>query len=389
MKNFISIGSMDKPCLLDQMTIIQQNVLDFLNNEASSNEYSFLEYLDELKICDDKHNFRLFLKFLLTISKNHHRYLNFFSKIELILKKYKKEIQQYYSNTEIFNIFKKNKRILLFLINQKMLSMDNYIFNKFAYEYKYINAKYPQYFAPEIKPFLTENWINKYKQRRSDSEWIDEVKLDLPDNFEENRQKGENESYICQLIQNDSVEEFIKYVNKTNYSLNSKIELSIYETNSFLIKKSYSQSLINYAAFYGSIHIFQFLKFSGVDLNSSLWESTIHSNNPSLIHILEENSVMLKYETLISCLKQSIKCHHNEIAIYFIQNYMNNIIENLSGHINQAIKSYNFSFIKEEYVNNKFFSIFCRSDYYNIVELLMKDINLIINEFDEVQNQYF
>lgn len=114
MKNFISIGSMDKPCLLDQMTIIQQNVLDFLNNEASSNEYSFLEYLDELKICDDKHNFRLFLKFLLTISKNHHRYLNFFSKIELILKNTRKKSNNIIQIQKFSTFLRKTKEFFFF-----------------------------------------------------------------------------------------------------------------------------------------------------------------------------------------------------------------------------------------------------------------------------------
>ena len=38
---------------------------------------------------------------------------------------------------------------------------------------------------------------------------------------------GENDSHICQLIRDDSVEEFISYVNRTNISLSSKIIPSI------------------------------------------------------------------------------------------------------------------------------------------------------------------
>lgn len=38
-------------------------------------------------------------------------------------------------------------------------------------------------------------------------------------NHAERKEKGENDSYICQLIGNDSIEEFIIYINKSNFSL--------------------------------------------------------------------------------------------------------------------------------------------------------------------------
>ena len=103
----------------------------------------------------------------------------------------------------------------------------------------------------------------------------------IPDNFFEKRKKGENDSYICKLIQNDSVEDFVSHVTKNNYSLRSKIVPSIYETNSFLIKNS-EPSLIEYAVFFGSIKIFQYLRFNNVDLTQSLWIYTIHGNNPEI-----------------------------------------------------------------------------------------------------------
>lgn len=94
-------------------------------------------------------------------------------------------------------------------------------------------------------------------------------------NFYELRKAGENDSPICQLIQKDLIKEFIVYVNKNNTPLNSLIEPSIYETNSFLnskqfcvtcdfnlyeylVKRNDNLSLINYAAFFGSIQIFNY-----------------------------------------------------------------------------------------------------------------------------------
>ena len=87
-----------------------------------------------------------------------------------------------------------------------------------------------------------------------------EMKNIYPDifvNFEEKRQKGENDSYLCELIRTDSIEDFISYVNQKNISLSSKIKSSIFETNSFLVEKE--PSLIEYTAFFGSIQIFQYL----------------------------------------------------------------------------------------------------------------------------------
>ena len=43
------------------------------------------------------------------------------------------------------------------------------------------------------------------------------------ENYEEKRHEGENESHICSLIRNDSVEEFITYINRHNISVSSEL----------------------------------------------------------------------------------------------------------------------------------------------------------------------
>ena len=64
--------------------------------------------------------------------------------------------------------------------------------------------------------------------------------------FERMCQQGENHSYICSLIREDLIVEFITYVNKVNYPLDSIIDKSFFETNDFLIGKQ--PTLIEYAA---------------------------------------------------------------------------------------------------------------------------------------------
>ena len=101
-------------------------------------------------------------------------------------------------------------------------------------------------------------------------------------NYEEKHQKGENDSYICSLIRQDSIEEFISHVNENNISPLSKIFPSIFETNLFLIDNK-NTTLIEYSAFFGSIQIFKYLLMNEAELRSSLWPYAIHSKNPVLL----------------------------------------------------------------------------------------------------------
>ena len=65
--------------------------------------------------------------------------------------------------------------------------------------------KYPRYFAPEIKPFINDKMIlDNYSH-----DMIEEIKKEIPDNFFELRKKGENESFLCELIRKDDIKNFI------------------------------------------------------------------------------------------------------------------------------------------------------------------------------------
>ena len=121
------------------------------------------------------------------------------------------------------------------------------------------------------------------------------------------------------MIRADSIDDFIIYVNRYNISLSSTINSSIFETNSFLLKNK-KTTLIEYAAFFGSIQIFQYLRLNNVILSKRLWLYSIHGKNWELIHLLEECRVRPENGTFIKCLQESIKCHHNDIA-----NYINDV----------------------------------------------------------------
>ena len=51
-------------------------------------------------------------------------------------------------------------------------------------------------------------------------------------------------------------------------------------------------TLIEYAAFYGSIQIFQYLYSKNVKITGKIWLYVIHSDKPDLIVFLEENHIL-------------------------------------------------------------------------------------------------
>ena len=170
----------------------------------------------------------------------------------------------------------------MFLIKEEHLAVDEYFIKKIdSYEFKTKN--YPKYFELEILHFKNEKLFSEIMLNHSKEQL---------DDFNEMRNKGENESYICKLIREDSIKNFIIYFNKNCISPNAIINPSIYETNSFLLENQIQSNkditLIEYAAFFGSIQIFTFLKNMNANLTPSLWFYVIHSKNAELIHLLEE-----------------------------------------------------------------------------------------------------
>ena len=282
---------------LDKLKNIQQNILQYID-DVSDSEDKFQNIKDNLtksKIKDDRYELKPFLRYLSKLSNNHHRTANFFSKIDRIIDYLKDDLRKFYSNSELFDIFKSNKRLLLFLIEAKIIIFDESI-AQLIMQYKYLKAKYPQYFQPEIQPFINKAWFLEYTEEEEGNSCILEIEKEIPKNFYELRKIGENDNFVCELIRKDSLDDFIVYMNKNNYQLDSTINPSIYETNNYILKnESFYQpknsTIIEYSAFFGSIQIFNYLKNNGVELTPSLWYYAIHGKNAEIIQILEDNQI--------------------------------------------------------------------------------------------------
>ena len=110
------------------MNRIQNILLEYLDNEdgIQDNFNKFIKLLTHHKIQDDKHKLAAVLYLISVIINYHYRTTNFFDKIFNIILFLKPYIQKNYTNREIFNFFS-NKKVLLFLIKEKLISCDKFI----------------------------------------------------------------------------------------------------------------------------------------------------------------------------------------------------------------------------------------------------------------------
>lgn len=383
--------------------------LIFLDEEDENEIHfnKFIQNIEKHKYQENPGEFKSILHLINEISSNHHRSSTFLEKIHRTLMHYIEYIKQSFTFDELFDIFKKNPIILYFLIKQKIIILDDN-FTKLIYydddpEFIYrtfeskenikIREKYSNYLRKKDASvlFYLRYVVLKYIQSdlEDPSEWKKEL-LEMHDkifdDFEKICQTGENDSYICQLIREDSVKEFIVYTNKNNVLLSSEIKESIFETNPFILQNG--ATLIEYAAFFGSIQIFNYLRMNSVILTPKLWLYAIHGNNPEIIHILEDNHIIPNDETYIQCFQESIKCHHNSIARYIEENHLNesNNTSFKKNNVSFGFHYYNYEFILNSQ-NCKYsldlkypFFYACKYDNLPVVKYLVKDKNVDINQ---------
>ncbi|KAK8850183.1 hypothetical protein M9Y10_018306 [Tritrichomonas musculus] len=342
---------------IKKMKDILITLIEFI--DASDNpeaEFQALnDKLKEHKILHNDEEVQLLFQLILKIASNHRRLPDFFDKLDQIMQiliqtkpspisKFIPDFQNY------------NKLIIFFLLEKGFVIpdqsfLDQYLQRKQTIEtfsnnpLKNFQSDYFYYLYPIMKEFIEEKM-----QEQIEKEIFQLFDVDIQ-KFAEKCQIGENDSYICSLIRKDSIEEFVVYVSRTNLSLCTKIEPSIYETNLFLIDRD--PTLIEYAAFFGSIQIIQYLKYNEVQLTGSLWLYAVHSNNPELIHFLEENEVNLSDSLPIHVLLESIKCHHNANTNYIKDNFDDKMqIRDRSSFNDIIFNSLNFLFYPDDIVSD-------------------------------------
>ena len=348
---------------LSKMSQIHIAILKYIDDyeESTNNFVELIQLFNNLNIRSNKDNLKSVLHILSNIADNHPHVPNFFDKIQKILSNIKLDIKKNFSNFSIFNVFKSNKRILLTLIEEQILVINQTIASILIKDQKYID-----YLFNYLKPFLKDDEIQEIKQR-------------LPKNSEKKSKIGENDNYICKLIRKDKIDDFVSYVKKENISLTNHIAHSIFETNQFLNNNYFS--LIEYAAFFGSVKIVKYLHNNGVKLNSKLWLHAAHCDNIEMIHFLEKNKAELEETSYEECLEELIKCHQNDFVDYILKKHLKKKRNNYKNLTIQGLKYYNIPLIQKDFIDKSLFCDLCQYDYYTIVDVLSKNVdknNLVI-----------
>lgn len=363
---------------IKKMKHIHKNILRYLEDEEASKEdfQKLINYLDNYKIKEDSHKMKTILYMISKISDNHYRLPTFTEKIFQILRNYKNDIKKQISKEGIFNFFKENKLILLFLFEEKIIKPDKFIASSFQTD-EYKNKFYPNFFINEFIPLFDEKYVQKINFENSKLFEHRDFFENKSDAFERKRRNGINDEQICQLIREDSVENFKTHLKRMHLPPSLVIKPNLFETNSFLIGKKVS--LIEYAAFYGSYQIFKFLNENLIELIPSLWLFAIHGKNIQIIKYLESKSIQPPGGSFEICLNEAVKCHHTEIAKYIIQNLMQN--NDLKNVCDICLQFYDFTNLPDSYDDAfDMFFYFCKYDYFTIFDSLVKiqDFNLDI-----------
>ncbi|KAK8840120.1 hypothetical protein M9Y10_031058 [Tritrichomonas musculus] len=350
---------------------IQEKILRYIeddNEEESSNDEQFQDLLQYFKDPTKYHDYigshKEILIMINNIANNHQRTPKFFQKIKKLLIEIQAPIKKNMSSTDIFISFKNNKQILLFLIQKKIIEIDQQMVDRLLF-YREKNRHYQQcmaeYLFPEIQPFLRKK---DHKSISGKIYYIEKIDIQNPANiplFEKERLKGENPRTICELIREDSVEKFIEYVTKNCIQLNGRIQRSIFETNP-LLNKRILPTLIEYAAFYGSVKIFNFLRMNNVKVQPSLMKFAIHSNNADMIHHVEEfvdkEDLSVEYFNQLS-FDETLKCHSFHLSEYFKNNFVSD------PNLDKSVKWLNYEYFPTT-INKSVFYYICKNDIYKL-----------------------
>ena len=244
------------------------------------------------------------------------------------------------------------------MIEEKIDTIDESIFSIFTSEDNE-SMRYIEYFTSEIKEILTEEFITTYFNKHpkiKKEEILNNIVKEIGEEFYTKRKIGENDNELCEMIREKKTKDFIVYFNLIHIPLESYNEDSIFETNSFLIIDENSKStmnkrvaLIEYAAFFESKEIINYMKKNEVELTPSIWLYAVHSKNAELIKNLEDNHVLPPNFNYESVLIESIKCHHKDVTMYIINNLIDE--EELKDNIENEmiiflfIKKFIFHFI--------------------------------------------
>ena len=112
---------------VDQKKEIQEMINKFIDDDTNDDYTELFNFIDSQKYLENKDELRELIYFIVKILKHYHRTPIFIHKMKQILLHIIDDIKQLFSNLEIFDFFKDNRLILFFLIQNKIITIDEQI----------------------------------------------------------------------------------------------------------------------------------------------------------------------------------------------------------------------------------------------------------------------
>ena len=146
-------------------------ILEFLEDSDEHNDdkvtkESFEKLINVIKsqqIETDKEEMRQFVEIIKSIGENHHRDHHFNKGINQLLLHYKQQIKQTLSNSEIYHMFEDNKKVVLFLLKQDIITISDEISKEMMNKQENNGNRYCHFFIPELEKFIGEEKMKSVK----------------------------------------------------------------------------------------------------------------------------------------------------------------------------------------------------------------------------------
>ncbi|OHT01211.1 hypothetical protein TRFO_32041 [Tritrichomonas foetus] len=206
----------------------------------------------------------------------------------------------------LFNIFKSNKHLLLFLVQEEIVSISFLITRFSRMSSQFLSQFSPQFtlnlflfFIPEIKRY-DRIFYEQLKEQMNLNE--EDIRLayhisnenfqdsTIEENLIEIRRKIHSEDEIAKIIRSDDLDHFIDFCSTiSDFDLNSQIKSSFLEDNPDINNDEKGGiSLIEYSMAFGSINIFRYLLLKDAKITIKSYSYCIIGNNYEIVHLLEE-----------------------------------------------------------------------------------------------------
>ena len=297
---------------------IQTLFLDFIENDDDAEIFKYLKQIDIINN-NERYVVLLFLISKSPIYRFSKRGLNakLWFLMEHLINDF--DLMKIFDIDFIFNTFKKNKTILLFLFKNGIITSE-ILKRKMQVDYQ------------------TEKHI--FILIKDGSISYDELDIDpstLNNHYFEDDNSNGN---IFKIIQNDDIDNFTNALSHTNLNINSYI----IPPNKEFSKENKKQkfSLIECSALYGSINIFKYLLSQKAKINAQkIYLCSIEGGNYEIIHLLENNGIDFPKGNANAILSHTVCYHRNELYEYFSSQTNSNYKDNYIAQMKDSILNLN------------------------------------------------